>query len=283
MKKEKIIVLLSGGLDSLVSVKLLHENYDITALYFKFPFSKDFEKEIKNFAKESKIKLKIFDCTKGKLLQDYLNMIRRPKYGYGTGINPCMDCRIFIFKKAKEFADKNKIKKIATGEVIGERPMSQTQKKLEIIEKESGLDGRLIRPLCDMGIRGRKRDKQMALAEKYKISYPTPSGGCLLCEKNLKNRLKILIHRDLNKDEIKLLTIGRHFFIDDCWIVLGRREKENDIIEKFKNSIMPEFVGPSAVVFGNYDNKMKSKVYELLKAYSSKNLKHRDKFEKYRL
>ncbi|GAI88382.1 unnamed protein product, partial [marine sediment metagenome] len=140
------------------------------------------------------------------LLQEYLKVIKEAKHGRGAGINPCIDCRIFMLKKAKKFADEQKIKFIATGEVIGQRPMSQQKKQIAIIEKESGLKGRIIRPLIDFhNIQGRSRKPQIALAKKFKIKYPHPAGGCLLCEKlkehfssqhpvpkgNLKNKAKV--------------------------------------------------------------------------------------------
>ncbi len=212
MTKKKCIVLFSGGLDSRLVVKIMQkQGFDIIALYFKLPFCKDIEKEIKEFCKKEKIKLKILDCTKGKIFQDYLKIIKNPKHGRGAGLNPCIDCRIFILKKTKEFTDSKKINLIATGEVLGQRPMSQTKKSMEIIEEKSGLKGRILRPLSDFSISGRKRDKQISLAKKFKISYPSPAGGCLLCEKLYCKKLKkILNKKNLNYNEIKLLKIGRN-------------------------------------------------------------------------
>jgi tRNA-specific 2-thiouridylase len=277
----KIAVMFSGGLDSRLVLKLMSEKSEVIALYFKLPFSKDNEKEIKEFCKKHNIKLKIFDYSKGKLLKEYIKMIKTPLHGRGAGINPCIDCRLFMLKKAKEYADKHGIDKIATGEVIGQRPMSQHKKGLDIVEKESGLNERLIRPLMDLGIQGRKRDKQIALAEKFNIDYPNPAGGCLLCESALKKRFTFLIKRGLREEEIKLANVGRHFIIDKCWIVLGRDENENNIIEKMKNGIivMPEKIGPSAVILDKCSEKTIEKVKELIKAYS----KHGDrkKFERY--
>jgi len=266
----KIAVMFSGGLDSRLVLKLMSEKADVTALHFKFPFSKDAESEIREFCKEHGVGLKIFDCTKGKLLKEYLEMIKNPLYGRGAGINPCVDCKVFMLKKAKEYADKHGIDKIATGEVLGQRPMSQLKTQLEIIEKQSGLKGRLLRPLNDLGLQGRKRDKQIKMAEDFKIDYPGPAGGCLLCETALKNRLKFLINRGLNSEEIKLCNIGRHFLIDNCWIVIGRDDKENKIIEKLKTGtvIIPNKIGPSAVILDECNEKLKDKVNKLLEAYS---------------
>jgi len=116
--KQKVIVMLSGGLDSRLAVKLMQEKgYDVLALHFKLPFGSGCcdENCSFNFAQMAGVKLKIFDCTRGKLLKEYLDVVRKPKYGRGSCMNPCIDCRIFMLKKAKKFADKNKINLIVTG------------------------------------------------------------------------------------------------------------------------------------------------------------------------
>ena len=296
-KKVKVIVMFSGGLDSRLAVKIMQEQrLNIWALFFKLPFSKNIENDIKKFSKKEKIKLKIFDCTKGKLFREYLELIKNPKYGRGTGMNPCIDCRIFILKKAKEFAGEKGIKIIVTGEVLGERPMSQMKRAMDIIEKESGLKGRLLRPLsarvlpeteaekkglvdrekfCD--IRGRRREKQIALAKRFKISYPTPAGGCLLCEKLYCEKLKkILDKKDLSYDDIQLLKIGRHFeascvnfdtkLPEASQIILGKNKKENELLEKGKGiKIIPKQIGPTALI---KNKKYQKKAEKLIQKYS---------------
>jgi tRNA-uridine 2-sulfurtransferase len=237
--KEKCIVMFSGGLDSRLALKIMQEQgFDVIAVFFKLPFIKNVGEEIKKFVK-NKVRLKIFDCTKGNLLKDYLKIIKNPKYKRGAGINPCIDCRIFILKKAKEFAREKGIKIVVTGEVLGQRPISQTRKATEIIDKE--VDVKITRPLIEFGISGRQRKRQIALAEKFQISYPAPAGGCLLCEKELKEKLKILIEKNLiNGKTLPLINLGRHFFIGICWFVIGRNEKENKVIEKFRNCVKSE-------------------------------------------
>ncbi len=267
----KLIVMFSGGLDSRLAVKIMQkQGFEIIALFFKLPFSKDIGNEIKEFSKKEKIKLKIFDCTRGKLFQEYLKIIRNPKYGRGAGINPCIDCRIFILKKAKEFADKKGIELIVTGEVLGERPMSQTRKAMDLIEKESGLMGRLVRPLCELGIRGRSRKKQIALAKKFKISYPTPAGGCLLCEKLYCEKLKkILDKKNLTYKNIQFLKIGRHF--EASQIILGRNKKENELLEKEKGiKIIPNQPGPTALI---KNKKYEKEAKKLIQKYSKHKIK----------
>ena len=306
MTKNKCIVMLSGGLDSRLAVKVMQEQgFDVLALFFNLPFGTGCCDQgcSFNFSQLEGVKMKMFDCSKGKLLQEYLEVLKKPKYGIGAGVNPCIDCRVFMFKKAREFADKEGIDLVVSGEVLGERPMSQMQKSMDLVEEESGLKGRLLRPLSAKllpetdaekkgivdreklyDIQGRRRLKQIELAEKFKISYPNPAGGCLLCEKNLKNKLDYLLKRGMNDDEIKLVGIGRHFVIDNCWVILGRDEKENKIIETVgKNLVLPEKIGPSAVIFGKCDN-IKEKVKELVNVYSKGvDLKERDKFKEYLL
>lgn len=305
--EKKCVILLSGGLDSLLAVKIMQEqNFSILAIYFKLPFSKDISYEIEKFSIENKIKLKIIDCTKHKLLQEYLNTIRNAKFGRGKGTNPCIDCKIFLLKKAKQFADKKKINLIVTGEVINERPFSQTKKALKIIEDETKLNSRILRPLSAKllqetnfekekiinkenfySILGKNRKKQIQLAKKFNISYPQPAGGCLLCEKILKKRFKFLLNRGINSEEIKLINIGRHFLFNNCWVVIGRNERENKIIEKIgnkKNLIIPDYSAPSAIIDNKCKEEIKEKVKELIKTYSKRgNLKKREKWERYKL
>ena len=252
--KKKCIVMFSGGLDSRLAIKIMQEKgFDVLAVFFKLPFGTGCCSEgcSFNFSQLQGLKLKVFDCTKGKLLKEYLEVIKKAKHGRGAGINPCIDCRIFMLKKVKKFADKQKIEFIVTGEVIGQRPMSQQKKQIKVIEEESKLKNRIIRPLIDFyKFQGRSRKPQIALAKKFKIKYPDPAGGCLLCEKALKIRLETLLKRGLNEKEINLVGIGRHFMFGKIWIIIGRDEKENKIIESSKAGkvIEPDYPAPSAVI-----------------------------------
>ena len=307
--KKKCIVMLSGGLDSRLALKIMQEQgFEALSLFFKLPVGTGCcdENCSFSFSQTHGVKLKIFDCTKKKLLDEYLNIIRKPKYKRGAGINPCIDCRIFMFKKARKFADKKGIDLIVTGEVLDERPMSQKKRAMDIIEEEAGLKGRLLRPLSAKllqeteaekkgvvdrrklyDIHGRNRKKQIKLVKKFNITYPSPAGGCLLCEKELIKRFNILLKRDLNEDTINLIGVGRHFIINDSWVVLGRNQKENKIIEfigKKYDLIIPEFIGPSVIILDKHNKKFKEKINELIIAYSKKgNLKDRKKFEKYKI
>ena len=284
---EKCLVMFSGGLDSRLAIKIMQEKgFEVSTLFFNLPFGTGCCNKACsfNFSQVQDIKLNVIDCSKGKLLKEYLDVIKKAKHGRGAGVNSCIDCRIFMFKKAKEFADKNKIKGVVTGEVVGQRPMSQQTKQIKLIEEESGLKGRVIRPLIDLGFHGRRRTEQIKLANKFKIKYPSPGGGCLLCEKELKKRFNFLFNRGIKDDEIKLINLGRHFVIDNKWVVIGRDEKENKIIESFKGHIEPNYPAPSAVILNKSTKATKEKVEKLILAYSKKcDLKDRNKFEKFKL
>ncbi|MGB9708275.1 MAG: tRNA 4-thiouridine(8) synthase ThiI [Candidatus Pacearchaeota archaeon] len=257
--KTKCIALLSGGLDSRLAIKLLQEqNIEVIALYFSLPFGSGccMPDCAFNFAQTRGIKLKVIDCTKGKLFQGYLSIIRKPKYGYGSAINPCIDCHIFMLKKAKELMPKFEAKFIATGEVLNERPMSQHLGALKLVEKESCLQGKLLRPLSAklleeteaekqglvdrnklLGIQGRSRHKQLELAKRWKLSFPTPAGGCLLCEQEFTKKLRDLFKhkKKIEPRDIELLKIGRHFRAGNNKIIVGRNEQENKIIRSLAN------------------------------------------------
>ena len=280
---EKALVLYSGGLDSRLVVHLLQkQGFKVEALYFDLPFgcgccnlSCNF-----NFTQKEEVKMTIFDVKKKPLLTEYLKLIKNPKHGTGKGINPCKDCKIFMFKKAKEYVDKNKIEIIATGEVLGQRPMSQTARAMKIIDKEIGF--KITRPLMELGISGRGRKKQIELAKKFKIKYPSPAGGCFLCEMSSAKRLKKLLEKNLITEETLPLTmVGRHFYIEDVWFVVARNAEECDIIDKFKN-ILEGGKGMPTVYLSKVKGKTNAR--KLQEAYSTgENEELRKKFEKVKL
>jgi len=308
-KKTKALVLFSGGLDSRLVVKLLQEqDLEVECIYFKLPFGcgccNDSECNF-NFSQMHGVKLTTMDCTKGKLFQEYLKIVRKPRYGWGSAMNPCIDCKIFMFGKAKAYADKHKIPIIATGEVLGERPMSQTSSAMKRIDKELGFE--LLRPLSAkilqettmektklvnrnrfLSISGRKRKTQLDLAKKFKIKFPNPSGGCLLCEKAYVPRLKDLFnhHEKLTSEHLNSLENFRHFRSKGK-IILGKNYPENMMLVhlnkklKYNQIISPGTrPGPTAL----YENKLdRALVESLLQAYSSKDLKEREKFKNIKL
>jgi tRNA-specific 2-thiouridylase len=189
---------------------------------------------------------------------DYLEVIRNPKYGYGSGMNPCIDCRIYMLREAKRIANEIGAKFIVTGDVLGERPMSQYRKALLLEEEEAGLEGLILRPLSAkllpetiperegwvdrsalLAISGKSRKPQIALAEQFGLqdAYPSPAGGCLLTHKEFASKVKDLFEHEENVTtrDIELLRIGRHFRAASSKIVVGRNEAENELLLELKN------------------------------------------------
>jgi len=245
----KAIALLSGGLDSTLAVKLiLDQGIEVEALNFVTPFCTCNRKgrcEARHVAEEFDIPCKTVAIT-----EEFFQVIRNPKHGYGSGMNPCLDCRILMFSRARERMEEIGAAFVFTGEVLGQRPMSQHRQAMRIIDRESGLDGRLLRPLSArlleptipekeglvdreklLALQGRSRKPQMALAEEYGIAdYPCPAGGCLLTDPGFARRMRDLVHFcpgfDLN--DVNLLKLGRHFRLSpEARAVVGRNEGEN--------------------------------------------------------
>ncbi len=241
------IVLLSGGLDSVLALKIvLCQGVKVKGLNFITPFLKE-QKIVREQAEEFGIPLVTI-----RLGEDYLNLVKRPKYGYGKHLNPCIDCRILMFKKAKELLGQ-KDSFIVTGEVLAQRPSSQYKNALLLIEKEAGLVGRVLRPLSArvlpetipekdglikreelLAISGRSRKEQLKLAKKFGIkNYLSPAGGCLLTEKEFSLKLKDLFEhqKKVEISDMDLLKVGRHFRLSpDTKLIVGRNERENNLL-----------------------------------------------------
>jgi tRNA-specific 2-thiouridylase len=247
--KPKAIALLSGGLDSTLAVRLvLDQGIEVEALNFVTPFCNCNRKgrcEAKRVADELDMPCKTIAVT-----DEFFQVIRNPKHGYGRGMNPCLDCRILMFSRARERMEESGAAFVFTGEVLGQRPMSQHRQSMRIIDRESGLHGRVLRPLSArlleptipeqgglvdreklLAIQGRSRKPQMALAEAHGINdYPCPAGGCLLTDPGFARRMRDLVrfrpHFDLN--DVNLLKVGRHFRLSpEAKAVVGRNEGEN--------------------------------------------------------
>lgn len=289
----KALALLSGGLDSMLAVKLiLNQGIDIVALNFTSPFCLCSKNKCNAYeaAKQLGIPLKVME--KGK---EYLKIIRKPKFGYGSGMNPCIDCRIFILKKAKKYAKEIGAKFIFTGEVLDERPMSQHLRALKLIEKEAGLKGKVLRPLSAkllpeteaerkgwvdrnklLDIRGRSRKPQIELVKKFGIKeYPCPSGGCLLTYKEFANKVRDLFKhkKKIDLKDIELLKVGRHFRFNESKIIVGRNKEENEklLILKNKNDYVFEvqnFPSPITILQGKKTKETIRIAAELTARYS---------------
>lgn len=294
----KALALLSGGLDSTLAAKLIREQgVDIVAVNFTSPFCLCGKGGCgaAETAKQLKIPLKMISVG-----EDYLKMLRKPKYGYGKNMNPCIDCRIFMLKKAKEYAEKIGASFIFTGEVLNERPMSQHLKALEIIETEAKLKGKILRPLSArllpkteaeekgwvdreklLDIRGRSRKRQIALAEKLDIrDYPCPAGGCLLTYREFAAKLRDLFkHRKkAGAKEISLLKIGRHFRSKRSKIIVGRNQAENKQLLQMRGARdycfeVPDCGSPTTLLQG-------PKTQEAIKKAAALTLRYSDNREK---
>jgi tRNA U34 2-thiouridine synthase MnmA/TrmU len=209
----------------------------------------------------------------------YFSMIRKPKHGYGANMNPCLDCKIYMLRRASAFARKRSFDFLVTGEVVGERPFSQQRGMLFLIEKEAKLDGKVVRPLSGrllppteaerkglikrdslLAISGRNRKPQLTLAKKFGINdFPSPGGGCLLTDPGFASRLRDFLRHSssLSWDDVSLLRVGRHFRMGKEKIIVGRRHGENLSLKKIarKQNLqwmeVSGFMGPVTVVQGS--------------------------------
>ncbi len=253
----KAIALLSGGLDSTLAAKIVMEQgIELEALNFLTVFCTCTNRGETCLASQKAVNalgipLKVFNVS-----DEYLNVVKHPKHGYGSNMNPCIDCRIFMLKKAKVYMEEAGASFIVTGEVLGQRPMSQRRDAMRLIEKEAGLEGYILRPLSAKFLpvtipekegwinretlpefQGRSRKPQIKLADHYGIrDYPCPAGGCLLTDPQFANRMKdlMLSNPKFSLNDVHLLKIGRHFRLShNLKLVVGRNEEDNKKIQTF--------------------------------------------------
>jgi tRNA U34 2-thiouridine synthase MnmA/TrmU len=250
-QKRKAIALLSGGLDSILAVRtMLDLGFEVIALNMKTPFCTCDSKG----RCYSELTAKAFGIPIRRIYggEDYLEIVKRPRHGYGKNVNPCIDCRIFLFSRAKKVMEEEGADFVFTGEVLGERPMSQRREAMNLIERESGLRGRVLRPLTAklleptimeregmvdrnrlLDIKGRSRKPQLAIAERYQIDFfPCPAGGCLLTDQSFACKVRESFeHGEDSLRHMTLLKVGRHFRAPTgAKMIVGRNQEENETL-----------------------------------------------------
>ena len=278
----KAIALLSGGLDSTLAARVVMEQgVGLEALNFMTLFCTCTHRGATCLASQKAVETLGIPLKVMNVSEEYLRVVKHPKHGYGRNMNPCIDCRIFMLQKAKARMEESGASFIVTGEVLGQRPMSQRRDAMRLIEKEAGLEGFILRPLSAqvlpvtvpeeegwidreklLKIQGRSRKPQIDLAEQYGVhDYPCPAGGCLLTDPGFAKRIKDLMDHDIDfsTNDVHLLKIGRHFrFSDRVKLVVGRNEEENQKIQTFaqgKDILLKvsNFPGPLSLLRGKFD------------------------------
>ncbi len=307
--QRRAIALLSGGLDSLLAVRLvLDQGIPVTAIRFITHFGCDPVSE-GSCGKDVEPLVKLwghlgFTVKMAHLGHDYVEMVKKPKHGYGKNMNPCVDCRIMMIGWAREFMIRsgNALLEehdggfLVTGEVLNQRPMSQTLARFHEIDRELGLTRRVLRPLSAkllpptimeeeglvdrsrlLDIKGRGRTRQYELARAYGVlDIPQPSGGCLLTDPGYSARLRDLWGKQPDSDvrDLNFLRVGRHFRVSDSTkIIVGRDESENRMIESFAAESDPvlkarDHQGPSTIVRGPHDDAVLRRAAEITARYS---------------
>ena len=283
MGKVSAVALFSGGLDSTLSIlTVMRQGIEVTAVTFMNHFGceiSDRSSCSKNpFAAAEKFGFNVKLCH---LSDKFIEIVKSPKFGHGRNMNPCMDCRILMLREARELMDMKGASFIITGEVLGQRPMSQRRDALNIIDREAGLRGYVLRPLSAKllkptvpeergivdrellyGFGGRSRKPQMALADEFGLTdYPAPAGGCLLTEPNYSYRLRELLDHDPDPSvsDYLLLRVGRHFRLaGGCRVIIGRNKAENETLSGMMDGggaflRVPEFGSPLTLVQGGSD------------------------------
>ena len=274
----------------MLAVKLmLAQGVDVLGLFFETPFFSSTKARVS--AASIKLPLKVTDLT-----QPHLDVVKKPKHGYGENMNPCIDCHALMLGKAGDMLQKEGASFIVTGEVLGQRPMSQNKKALFIVAAESGYGSLILRPLSAkrlpitvpeekgwvrreklLGLFGRSRKPQMELARTLGITeYPSPGGGCLLTDQVFSKRLKDLFSSRPSPAlrEIELLKVGRHFRLGPhTKLVVGRNKQENEVLlslSEHKDLILTtaSVPGPTALLLGDFSPEAEDLATVLTVSYS---------------
>lgn len=291
----RALALISGGLDSALAMKLLlDQGIELVAVHFVNPFDDPDAAEGGRAQKTAqRLGVPFLRVVKG---PDFIPVLREPAHGYGSAVNPCIDCRIYTFRKAYEMMAELGASFLVSGEVLGQRPMSQMRPQLGVIERLAGLQGILLRPLSAklldptkpereglvdrsklLDISGRSRARQLALAREYGLTGITSgAGGCLLTDLNYARRVRDLYeHRaEIELADYRLLAIGRHFRIDDnTKLIASRIEGEGEKLLAFvgpgRTLYVPEsFAGPSVLLEGDANARNERRAVHLLASYT---------------
>ena len=276
----KAIALISGGLDSILAAKVMkQQGIEVIGVHFKIPFALRDKSDKRDFALKL-CRIAGVELKTVVLGEEFLEIVSHPKHGRGANMNTCIDCKILMLKKAKEMMQNLDASFLVTGEVLGQRPMSQHNSALDLIAQEAGVEGLILRPLSAklldetfpqkqgwvrrenlLDFSGRCRQPQIELAKTFGINdYSQPAGGCLLTDPQFSKRLKDLIeHGPYDLENVELLKFGRHFRLSaDAKLVVGRDEKENAEIEELARQgdwlFLPpqDTAGPSALGRGKF-------------------------------
>ncbi len=273
----RALALFSGGLDSCLAIKIIQEQgIEVIALNFDSYFFGGSNEKADKMAKQLGVKLEYIDFR-----ERHREIVENPPSGYGKNMNPCIDCHALMLRMAGELMEKYQADFIITGEVLGQRPMSQNANSLRRVGNISGMKGLVIRPLSAklmdeselekkglvdreklLDIQGRGRGRQLELVKKYNIvGFESPGGGCLLTEPNYSKKLKLLKEDGNFKKEFlfELLKAGRFYRLDKGkYIIIGRNLEENEKLEKYEEKCDLVIVGnttpgPKIIGIGDFD------------------------------
>ena len=275
----KALALLSGGLDSTLAIEVIkRQGIEVIALNIVTSFCRctgasSCKLEAIKVSEKLNVPIKVINSTR-----EIIEIVKKPKFGFGKNINPCIDCRINLFRSAGKYMREIGADFIFTGEVLGQRPMSQRKEAMKKIDKEADLTGYILRPLCAkhleptipekeglvdreqlLAIKGRSRKEQIQLADIFEIKdYRCPAGGCSLTDPEFAFRMKDLLeYSDPSVNDVNLLKLGRHFRLDSkTKIIVGRREEDNTRIEALAQKgdfllLMEKIQGPLVLVRGD--------------------------------
>jgi tRNA-specific 2-thiouridylase len=290
----KAVVLFSGGLDSSLAVRIMQQQgWEVEALHIRLMFDKP-RGDVAQSAEQLGVPLVIMPVE-----DDYIEIIRHPRFGYGKAVNPCIDCRIYMCRLARRRMVETGACLVVSGELVGQRPSSQKRRDLDLIEIYSGLEGRLLRPLSAKllpptiaeqeglldreklyDFQGRGRGALIELAQRLGIrQIPTPSPGCRLTDLSFAPRVRDLLQHDpqATRPDFELLNFGRHIRLDpEHKVVLGRNASENQAIRALAEQYRPDrwtlldpldFMGPLAILIGSERLEAVQKAAELVARY----------------